>query len=228
MNKPFTPFPPAALDTTTTHQIIDGLAQNGFAVVKHAIPTTLCRHLFKECESLRDQQALSQAGIGRGRHYQQRDDIRNDAIHWLDGSSQAQRAYFGLIDTLRMEINRALFLGLFELEAHFALYAPGHFYKCHLDSLEGRSNRCVSSVLYLNEEWPQDGGGEMALYPQSRHLPAPGTAPVARVTPEMGTLACFLSEQVPHEVLPTRLPRMSIAGWFRRNASVQGVIDPAH
>ncbi|MDX1466999.1 MAG: 2OG-Fe(II) oxygenase, partial [Halomonas sp.] len=45
--------------------------------------------------------------------------------------------------------------------------------------------------------------------------------------PQAGTFACFLSDSVPHEVLPTRLPRSSIAGWFRRNASLGGLVDPA-
>ena len=42
-----------------------------------------------------------------------------------------------------------------------------------------------------------------------------------------GKLVIFMSEQIPHEVLPTRKPRASIAGWFRCNASVTGKIDPA-
>ncbi|WP_346301717.1 2OG-Fe(II) oxygenase, partial [Halomonas sp. BM-2019] len=50
---------------------------------------------------------------------------------------------------------------------------------------------------------------------------------VARVRPGAGTFACFLAETIPHEVLPTRLPRASIAGWFRRNASLGGRVDPA-
>lgn len=220
------PEAPAALNAAVVEQLIDGLAESGYAVIPNALPIAECRALALELNTLRHQQELNSAGIGRGRQHVQRRDIRGDRIHWLDRSSDAQRNYFAMIESLRIEINRSLFLGLFELEAHFAFYPPGSFYKCHFDSFEGRSNRVVSSVLYLNEEWPQGSGGEMALYPQSEQLPDASVAPLEIVTPKLGTLACFLSERVPHEVLPTRLPRLSIAGWFRRNASIGGTIDP--
>ncbi|MGJ8521482.1 hypothetical protein R84981_000143 [Carnimonas sp. R-84981] len=217
---------PAALNSAVMEQLIDGLAESGYAVIRHALPVAQCRALALELNMLRHQQELSSAGIGRGRQHVQRSDIRGDRIHWLDRSTEAQRHYFAMIESLRTEINRQLFLGLFELEAHFAFYPPGSFYKCHFDSFAGRSNRVVSSVLYLNEAWPKGSGGEMALYPQSDQLPDASVTPLEIVAPELGTLACFLSERVPHEVLPTRLPRLSIAGWFRRNASIGGTIDP--
>ena len=75
---------------------------------------------------------------------------------------------------------------------------------------------------YLTPDWRSDGGGEMVIY-----HPDDPSQEVARVIPEAGTFACFLSETIPHEVLPTRCPRTSIAGWFRRNASLGGVLDPA-
>jgi SM-20-related protein len=37
------------------------------------------------------------------------------------------------------------------------------------------------------------------------------------VAPRAGTLVCFLSERIPHEVLAAHVDRISIAGWFRRN-----------
>ena len=37
------------------------------------------------------------------------------------------------------------------------------------------------------------------------------------VRPEFGTLAVFLSEDIPHEVIPARRERFSIAGWHRCN-----------
>lgn len=43
------------------------------------------------------------------------------------------------------------------------------------------------------------------------------TAALAVIPPEAGTLVLFLSEDVPHEVLPAYADRYSIAGWFRVN-----------
>ena len=40
---------------------------------------------------------------------------------------------------------------------------------------------------------------------------------VELVLPELGTLVIFLSEDIPHEVLPAMRDRYSIAGWFRVN-----------
>ena len=43
-----------------------------------------------------------------------------------------------------------------------------------------RANRVISTVGYLNPDWPSDGGGEMVIY----HPDAP-TLEVARVVPEI-------------------------------------------
>jgi SM-20-related protein len=40
------------------------------------------------------------------------------------------------------------------------------------------------------------------------------------VQPEGGTLACFLSADFEHEVLPAARPRLSLTGWFRRRAGI--------
>ncbi len=34
--------------------------------------------------------------------------------------------------------------------------------------------------------------------------------------PQLGTLAVFLSANLPHEVLPATRERLSLTGWFRR------------
>ncbi|MEM7151083.1 MAG: 2OG-Fe(II) oxygenase, partial [Pseudomonadota bacterium] len=39
-------------------------------------------------------------------------------------------------------------------------------------------------------------------------------------------LVLFESERFVHEVLPAFDNRYSIAGWFRKNASISGIIDP--
>ncbi|BBI60303.1 hypothetical protein HSBAA_16090 [Vreelandella sulfidaeris] len=72
-------------------------------------------------------QGLDEAGIGRGQQHLLRKDIRGDAIHWLDHESAAQRRYLDAMSELQQALNHALFLGLFEYEAHFAHYPPGAF-----------------------------------------------------------------------------------------------------
>lgn len=203
-------------------ELIDALVEQGWYVGDDFIPQALHAPLLGEVMRKAEHDALIAAGIGRGRDHHRRVDIRGDAIQWLDRESLAQRRYLEAMGELQQALNQALFLGLFEYEAHFAHYPTGAFYQRHLDSFRGRANRVISTVSYLNPDWPSDGGGEMLIF--AEHAPE---RELARVRPEAGTFACFLSERVPHEVLPTRLPRASIAGWFRRNASLGGIVDPA-
>lgn len=204
------------------NHLIDSLVEHGWYIGPQMLDARLCRSLHQEVMARAAQQSLNRAGIGRGENHKLREDIRGDAIHWLDRETLAQRRYLDAMAELQQALNASLYLGLFEYEAHFAHYPAGAFYRRHLDSFRGPANRVISTVGYLNPDWPRDGGGEMVIF--DRHDP---DREIARVTPEAGTLVCFLAEQVPHEVLPTRQPRASIAGWFRRNASLGGVIDPA-
>lgn len=217
-----TAMPSPALQPATQIALIDALVEQGWYVGRDVIDLGLCVALNHELLKRAAYDGLDEAGIGRGQQHLLRKDIRGDAIHWLDRESAAQRQYLEAMGELQQALNQALFLGLFEYEAHFAHYPPGAFYQRHLDSFRGRANRVISTVGYLTPDWPSDGGGEMVIY----HPNDPGQE-VARVVPEAGTFACFLSDTIPHEVLPTRYPRTSIAGWFRRNASMGGVLDPA-
>jgi SM-20-related protein len=102
-------------------------------------------------------------------------------------------------------------LGLFELEAHLAVYPPGSFYRRHLDQFPGVGERTVTTILYLNQDWIQPGGGQLRLY----------TGPVDQrryeeVLPLGGRLVTFLSARFLHEVLPARRDRLSITGWFKK------------
>ncbi|OAZ98642.1 2OG-Fe(II) oxygenase [Halomonas sp. G11] len=210
------------LSAATQVELVDALVEQGWYVGQGVIDLDLCHSLHQELHHMAAHNTLDEAGIGRGQQHHLRKDVRGDAIHWLDRESEAQRRYLMAMEELQQVLNQALFLGLFEYEAHFAHYPPGAFYQRHLDSFRGRANRVISTVGYLNPDWPADGGGEMVLY-----NPDAPNQETARVIPEAGTFACFMSESIPHEVLPTRYARASIAGWFRRNASLGGILDPA-
>lgn len=201
--------------------LLDGLVDQHWFVAENYLPEALCQQLLEDLQQLRAQSLLTPAGIGRGQEHLQDTKIRGDYTHWLDGNTPAQAAYLTIMRELKDTLNRELFLGLFEYECHYALYPPGAFYQRHLDSFRGRSNRKVTTVLYLNPDWQQADAGAMRIF-------HPDTGqPIMDVPPRSGTLVCFLSEELPHEVLPTQAERASIAGWFRCNASLNGIIDPA-
>jgi SM-20-related protein len=111
---------------------------------------------------------------------------------------------------LRLALNRELQLGLFEYECHFARYAPGAFYRKHVDRFSRDSRRRLSSILYLNPAWAAADGGALRLYMER----TPESARVD-IAPAGGTLVLFLSERFPHEVLPATRERLSLTGWFK-------------
>ncbi|WP_114417752.1 2OG-Fe(II) oxygenase [Marinospirillum perlucidum] len=201
--------------------LVESLVDRHWFVAENYLPRELCEGLLQEIHHLRQAQALTAAGIGRGKDHLLTEKIRGDFTHWLDGSSLIQQEFLVLMRELKDYLNRELFLGLFEYECHYAFYPPGAFYQKHLDAFRGRSNRVVTTVLYLNADWQPEDAGQMRIYhPQTGER-------LLDVAPRMGTLICFLSEEIPHEVLTTNKNRASIAGWFRINTSVNGLVDPA-
>jgi SM-20-related protein len=207
-------------DPAVLESVGDALCERGWWVGQQAIDGELLHDLNVELDQLIDNDRLHRAGIGRDLDFQIAGEIRRDEIFWLKRENAVQSRFLDQMEALRLTLNRELFLGLFEFEGHFALYPPGGFYRRHLDSFRGAANRIVSMVAYLNPHWQPGDGGELVIYPEH------GDTPSATIEPRGGTMALFLSEETPHEVLAARADRRSIAGWFRLNASVNNQIDP--
>jgi SM-20-related protein len=148
------------------------------------------------------------ARIGSGRGLQRRTEIRGDSTCWITPPLlPAERALLDDLERLRLELNVATLLGLFETELHYAWYPRGAGYARHVDQPHGRVQRLVSFVLYLNEGWEPAAGGELRIF---------GTAGRHRdIEPIAGRLACFLTPGREHAVLTTRRDRLSVSGWFR-------------
>ena len=162
-----------------------------------------------ECARLRRVRGdFGAARIGGGRSLQRREDIRGDSICWITPPLwPVEQALLERLEQLRLELNREAGLGLFELELHYAWYPPGAGYARHVDQPQGRAQRRVSLVLYLNEDWTPAAGGELRIF---------GGADGHRdIEPRAGRLACFLTPGREHEVLPTQRDRLSISGWYR-------------
>ncbi|HEV8644560.1 MAG TPA: 2OG-Fe(II) oxygenase [Burkholderiales bacterium] len=192
--------------------VAEAIAAEGWAVVPNFIESELVSELRAECRRFVAKGALRAAAIGSGTRRQTRSEIRTDEIRWLEeaDATAAQRHCLAQFDLLRLALNRELQLGLFEFECHFSRYAPGAFYRKHLDQFRGDRRRRLSCVLYLNENWAREDAGELRL-----HLDAGETGKFEDVLPGGGTLVLFLSERFAHEVLPGKRERLSLAGWFR-------------
>ena len=209
-----------ALDEACFQRIAEGVRGDGYVVLPDALPRPLADALWMQAHESAPA-VFRPAAIGRLELRDRNRFVRTDEIAWIEGHYAATRDWLAWTERLRLQLNRSLLLGLFSFESHFAHYAPGAFYRRHLDAFRGEANRVLSLVAYLNHDWAPDDGGELVIYRES----ATGAEPL-RVTPAFGTLVAFLSEEFPHEVLPARRDRYSIAGWYRVNGSVAGRVDP--
>lgn len=201
-------------------RIAAALAAEGYIILDDILPDDLLALLASQAMAPAAN-AYKAAGVGRDQNLQQIAAIRQDEISWIDHSNPAGREYLAWMEYLRSELNRRLFIGIFDYECHYAHYAPGDFYKKHLDAFKGNTNRIVTTVLYLNPDWQLEHGGELVMYaPESENR-------LQKILPEYGRLVIFLSDRFPHEVLPANKHRYSIAGWFRVNNSSATRVDPA-
>lgn len=195
--------------------IVDGLAEHGWAVDEAFLSPEEVVRLAAESRTLWEDGDFRQAAVGAGAERRIRPEIRRDHVLWLsaEDATPAQRRYLARVETLRQAANAALFLGLFDFEAHLTVYPPGAFYRRHLDRFRAVAARTVSLILYLNEDWPDDAGGALRLYLDE--LDETGEGPFLDVPPRGGTLAAFLSDRFYHEVLPATRERLSLTGWLK-------------
>ena len=196
--------------------IVNDLSTSGYSIQPDALPVELADTLRQSVMGM-DNEVFKSAGVGRDGLHQINQQVRRDTIHWIDEQSAAGRDWLTWMGQLQGVINRQLFLGLDFYESHFSQYGIGSFYKRHLDAFVGQGNRILSTVTYLNPNWPSEAGGELVLYRNEDDESG------IKVAPEFATMVVFLSEEFQHEVLPTNQTRYSIAGWFRRR-SVNDVV----
>lgn len=185
-------------------RITDALVDRGYIVIKDALSKELIVKLY---ELSQDESLYKQAGISRSKDTHIDSTRRSDKTKWIDEDNGILSEYLLFNEGLREYLNRSLYLGLSFYESHFSIYEKAAFYEKHLDAFKGSSNRKVTTLLYLNEEWSEEDGGELILYDEEDRE-------IQRVLPKGNTMLVFLSDKFPHEVLKTKKKRHSIAGWF--------------
>jgi SM-20-related protein len=194
-------------------KIVQDVYENGYAVVENFISEEFRKLLLDEQQDLLRHGQFRHAGIGKGDAFTIRPEIRSDKVLWMDHLqlTPLQNQYWNMVEELRNAINQRCYLGLRSFEAHFAMYPPGSFYLRHIDQFLQVKYRVVTVILYLNDSWSADDGGELRMYLPKEN----GEEDVRDVLPEGGKLVVFLSGEIPHEVLPTKKERISITGWLR-------------
>jgi SM-20-related protein len=199
------------------HEITDKIAQHGIAIIDQFLPAHTVQALAQEISQLGQLNTLKAAGIGRA-NVAINPTLRGDQIYWLEEqpTSPAQQDYFNAMEALRLQLNQQLYLGLFGLESHLAVYPPGMVYQKHLDRFKGENLgkplRKISAIVYLNKDWRESDGGQLRIYLNDHS--AGHDQSYIDLVPIGGRAVFFLSDTFYHEVLPAQQNRMSLTGWF--------------
>ena len=209
--------PPTEVRTNScpsAEQIGERILEQGIAVADGVLGVGILETL--RAEALRDFEEgnFRAAQVGKGIKRQTIGEIRGDRIRWLGHveATEAQRAYWEMIDGLRAGISEFFRVHLERTEAHFAVYPEGAFYARHYDQFREYGNRVFSVILYLNPDWQPGDGGELRIHPES--------GPSVDYPPLSGRLIVFRSDELEHEVLLSRCLRVSVTGWMRRDVVV--------
>ncbi|MCH7335590.1 2OG-Fe(II) oxygenase [Acinetobacter sp. NIPH 2699] len=186
-------------------QILDDLNTSGFALVDDVYPNEYVRELAQECSShLKEFRA---AGVQNGvvSH------IRSDHILWIDDQLSIAQQHIQALENLSQALNQAFYLGIKEVEAHFACYHAGEFYALHRDNPQQKNDRMISTVFYLHESWQEHWGGQLRLQDKNAqwHI----------IQPLPNRLVIFQSDSL-HEVLLSKQQRLSITAWLRSGSSI--------
>jgi len=185
------------------------LGDSGLCIVPDFLNRALIQAVLGDLNALKESGSFTRAGTGQGNAHEIRNGIRRDEVFWLDEvvANLVQQQLWDQIQALKQAFNRVLFLGLREFEGHYARYPKGGFYKKHIDSFQRDQARVVSVIIYLNEAWHAKDGGLLRIYADGQTTDIP---PIA------GTLVCFLSHELEHEVLLSHKLRLSFSGWFKQ------------
>lgn len=190
--------------------IASQIEEQAFAVLDNFLPTPTLLKLLEETNELFNDGEFHLAKIGKGIEEQRIAEVRSDKIHWLEKKelTESQREYWHKIEELQNYLSEYFRQSLIWFECHLAIYPIGSFYLKHLDQFRETSNRIISFILYLNEDWKVEDGGALRIHTKDGYQD---------IYPEMGRFACFRSDLVEHEVLHTNRERYSITGWMRRD-----------
>ena len=181
-------------------QILEDLDLHGFAMLDDAYSPEYQQQVLAECSQNLDQ--FREAAIQNGVVSK----IRSDHILWIHEDLSIAQQHTQTLLALAEQFNQTFYLGIREVEAHFASYQAGSFYALHRDNPQQKNDRVISTVYYLHPEWQADWGGQLRL--QDKH----GAWHI--IEPRPNRIAIFQSDLL-HEVLPATQQRLSISAWLR-------------
>lgn len=193
---------------------MDDLAENDYVIADQFIDDEMYTRIMTFFSEKEENDQLTKVGIGSSGEFKLDSNVRGDFIYWLErDNDQKMESFFSLMDELVDALRKYCYLSLSGSEFHIAKYPAGSYYKKHLDQFNNRSNRMITVLLYLNENWKPGDGGELKIYGKDQNILV---EPVAR------RLLLFKSDKIEHEVLVTRVPRYSLTGWLLHQPATFG------
>jgi len=188
-------------------ELIDSYLATNVGIAKDFLSKTLSAHLADNIRTLYADDLLLSAGTGNAMLVNHNKFIRSDKIYWLDRlhNNRYENDFFDLMDRFVSHLNSTCYAGITGYEFHYTLYEKGSFYKRHLDNFQQNGTRAFSMIMYLNTEVD---GGALRIYQGNSSQD---------ITPNAGKSVFFKSNELEHEVLVTRLPRISVTGWLKVN-----------
>lgn len=191
---------------------VDTLSANDYVVINDFVSEDMFQKLRTFLFYHLKDENFKKAGIGALAEYQVKTSVRGDFVYWLESSRDTQLDdLFMLIEHIKTMFNRLCYLSLNGYEFHLAHYPEGSFYRKHLDQFRERSNRMITVILYLNENWQKGDGGELKIYK--------GGGDTLLIEPIGNRCVIFRSDALEHEVLLTNKSRYSLTGWLLYQSS---------
>ena len=188
--------------------LIDSFIENKVGIAEDFLNGPLAANLKQNLLGLFAGNHLQPAGTGNRQEVAHDKLFRSDMIYWLDRNNENahENQFFDLMDSFVSYLNETCYTGINSYEFHYTLYEPGSFYKKHIDQFRNNDSRQFSMIMYLNEGWTDGDGGELSIHHDHS---------VQDISPVNGRSIFFKSNELPHEVLLTHKPRMSITGWLK-------------
>lgn len=191
-------------------KLIQGLIDDQYGCCDDFVTPGTVAGLRANIDNLDSAGFMNSAGFGNKKDFHKDNHIRGDKISWIDAKSTNpyETTYIRKVENFMNHLNTTCFTSLKSFESHYSKYDQHSFYKRHLDQFKNEKGRKYSIVLYLNQDWLDEDGGKLSLYPKGKET--------KYISPIGGRMIFFRSDEMEHEVLPslTRV-RTSIACWLK-------------
>lgn len=190
--------------------LIQGLVARQYGYSDNFIHADILTGLRDNLQRISKTEEMKDAGIGNNKNVQKNQSYRGDKIKWLEDNSQDQyeALFLKKIGNFMSHLNKTCYTSINSFECHYAQYERTSYYKRHIDQFKNDKSRKYSIVLYLNEQWNEEDGGLLSLYPKGEEEKT--------ISPVGGRMVFFRSDDMEHEVHPSFTKvRKSIAGWMK-------------